>query len=85
MIAIGLRLKMYKIYEVSLPTNVAGFEVAEVERFSVDQTFIPDWKFHFGTERTVPEFATQDEFAEWLLGSEVLSNHEVADEMWGAL
>lgn len=76
---------MYKVYEVTLPTNCFGFSLRQVEELSGDHTFIPDWMFHFGTKRDVPDFISEEVFAEWLLGGEVISNHEVADEMWGAL
>lgn len=79
---------MSKIYEVMLSTSFEGFCVQEIPQLHLSmsgETFIPDYMFHFMTDREVPKFYNQDSLAEWLRGEEVITNPEVADEMWGAL
>ena len=79
---------MSKIYEVMLSTSFEGFCVQEIPQLHLSmsgETFIPDYMFHFMTDREVPYFRTESDLATWLKGEEVITNYGVADEMWGAL
>ena len=79
---------MSKIYEVMLSHSFEGFSVQEIPSLHLTvsgETFIPDYMFHFMTDREVPYFRTESDLATWLKGEEVITNPEVADEMCDAL